>query len=136
MRTFIMKTLLAAMLLSSVPAFGQISIGVTIGEPPPPPRVIRVRPTRPAPEYIWVDSYWYPEGGSYVWHAGYWTLPPYPGAYWVQPRYDSHRFFVGYWDGPHGRFGHDHRWDRDRHRDFDRNHNWKKGRGNRGRGRG
>ncbi|HLG97305.1 MAG TPA: YXWGXW repeat-containing protein [Bryobacteraceae bacterium] len=112
-----MKTkLLALTLLAAGCVFGQVSIGVRIG-PPPPPRVVRVVPSRPGPDYVWIDGYWYVVNGRYVWHAGYWTLPPYPGARWIAPRHDGQQFFAGYWDGDRGRFEHDHRWDRDRDRD-------------------
>jgi len=115
-RSGMKKTILALMLLGAGSSFAQVSIGVRIG-PPPPPRV--VRPSRtPGPGYIWVDGYWYPVGGRYKWHGGYWTRPPYDGARWREPHYDGGRFFEGYWEGGRGRFDHDHRWDRDRNRDF------------------
>lgn len=115
------KKLLACALLIIGSVFGgQISIGVRIG-PPPPPRVI-VRPVAPGPGFFWVEGYWYPVGGHYRWHDGYWTRPPYAGAHWVGPRHDGERFFEGYWDGDRGRREHDHRWDRDHDRDFDRDH--------------
>jgi hypothetical protein len=125
-----MKTkILALALFAAGSVFAQISIGIRIG-PPPPPRVVRVLPSRPGPDYIWIDGYWYASGPHYRWHDGYWTRPPYPGARWVGPRHDGERFFDGYWDGDHGRFDHDHRWDRghdrdyghDRDRDHDRDH--------------
>jgi len=112
------KTLLALMLLAGELSFGQVSVGIRIG-PPPPPRVVRqTRP--PGPGYVWVEGYWYPVGNRYVWHNGYWTRPPYDGARWLRPRYEGDRFFEGYWEGDRGRFEHDHRWDRDRNRDYGR----------------
>ena len=112
-----MKTkLLSLALLAAGFAFGQISIGIRIG-PPPPPRVVRVLPARPGPDYVWIEGYWYPVDGRYRWHDGYWTLPPYPGAHWIVAHHDGDRFFAGYWDGDRGRFEHDHRWDRDHDRD-------------------
>ena len=123
-----MKTgLLTLMLLIGGIAFGQISIGIRIG-PPPPPRVVRVLPPRPGPEFVWVGGYWYPVGNHYKWHAGYWTRPVYPGARWVAPRHDGERFFGGYWEGDAGRREHDHHWDRDHDRDF-RDHDQGRGRG-------
>jgi hypothetical protein len=123
MKSFVRTISLATMLLAGVTAFGaQISIGIRIG-PPPPPRVVRVLPPSPAPEFMWVEGYWYPVGRHYKWHEGYWTRPPYSGARWVAPHHDGERFFAGYWDGDHGQLGHDHHWDRDRDRDFrDRDH--------------
>jgi WXXGXW repeat (2 copies) len=128
MRNMISTIVLAGVLFSGVPAFGaQISIGIQIGAPPRP-RVVRVLPRRPGPEFIWIQGYWYPVGRSYRWHEGYWTLPPYVGARWVSPRYDGSFFYVGYWNGPRGRFEHDHHWDHEKDRDFHGK--------NRGRGRG
>ena len=80
-----MKKLLAVLLLAGGSMFGaQVSFGIRIGEPPPP-RVIRVRPRAPGPDYFWVDGYWYPVNGRYRWHEGYWTRPPFAGARWIAP---------------------------------------------------
>jgi hypothetical protein len=118
MRTFVRWMLLAAMLMGTVSvANAQISLGIRIG-PPPAPRVLAVRPVTPGPDYFWVDGYWYPVGGHYRWHGGYWTRPPYEGAHWVVPHHDGQQYFAGYWDGPHGRIEHDHRWDHDHDRDY------------------
>src|SRR5712671_7690160 len=106
-----MKKLLAALVLAAGLSFGaQVSLGIRIG-PPPAPRVERVRPPVPGPDYFWVDGYWYPEGNRYQWHEGYWTRPPYAGSHWTGPRYEGGGFFEGYWDRDHGH----ERDDRDRH---------------------
>ena len=107
---------LLLMVGTAATARGQVSIDVHIGAPPPPPRAYYVAP-RPAPDYEWVEGYWYPQGKHYRWHDGYWTRPPYTGAYWVQPYYLDGRYYAGYWHGPHGRFEHDHRWDHRQERD-------------------
>jgi len=115
-----MKTkFLAFALLTAASVFGaDLSIGIRIGNPPPP-RVVRVRPVSPGPGFFWVEGYWYPNGRSYRWHDGYWTRPPYAGAVWIAPRHENGLFYNGYWEGPRGRTDHDHRWDRDRnHRDY------------------
>ena len=112
-----MKRLLVLILLAAGYMFGQISIGIRIG-PPPPPRVVRYRPPAPGPDFYWVDGYWYAAGDRYRWHDGYWTRPPYGGARWIGPRYEGERFYGGYWEGDRGRFEHDHRWDHDRDRDW------------------
>jgi hypothetical protein len=44
----------AALLMSAAPASAQVSIGITIGQPPPP-QVYRVA-ARPSPEFIWVEG--------------------------------------------------------------------------------
>lgn len=111
--------LAAAVFLGASMLNAQISVGIRIGAPPPP-RVVRVQPRSPGPEYIWVESYWYPVGNHYKWHDGYWTRPPYAGAHWMGPRHDGERFYEGYWEGDHGRRDHDHHRDRDRRRDYDR----------------
>ena len=93
-----MKTLVFLFALAAGTAVlsAQISIGVRIG-PPPPPRVVRVLPHSPGPDFMWVAGYWYPYGGRYAWRGGYWARPPYAGAYWVGPRYYGHRYYPGYW---------------------------------------
>ena len=111
------KILVALILLAAGSVCGQVSIGIRIG-PPPPPRVVRVLPPSPGPEFVWVEGYWYPVGNHYKWHDGYWTRPIYPSYRWVAPRYEGDRFYNGYWDGDRGPREHDHHWDRDRYRDY------------------
>ena len=114
------KTFLALIFCAGSSLFGaNFSVGINIG-PPPPPRVVRVQPARPGPDYFWVDGYWYPVGHQYRWHAGYWTRAPYAGATWIGPRYEGGQYFAGYWQAGDRRWEHDHRWDGDRRRDFDR----------------
>jgi hypothetical protein len=120
------QKLLGLVFLAAGTVFGQVSIGIQIGAPPPP-RVLRFRPAAPAPDFLWVDGYWYPVGHRWRWHDGYWTRPPYAGARWIGPRHDGERFYDGFWEGDRGRFDHDHRWDRDhgrrdRDRERDRDH--------------
>ena len=99
----------------------QVSIGIRIGAPPAP-RVMRVQPRSPGSEYAWIAGYWYPVGHKYKWHEGYWTRPPYGGARWIEPRYESNQYYEGRWNGDRGDFNHDHRWDRgrDHNRDYNR----------------
>jgi hypothetical protein len=124
MKTAVKTLLFAALLSAAVPALrAQVSVGITIGAPPPP-RVLRMLPDRPAPEFVWVEGYWYPVGRHYKWHEGYWTRPPYEGARWVAPHHDGHQYFAGYWDGDRGRIEHDHRWDGDYDRDYRERHDW------------
>jgi hypothetical protein len=116
-----MRTLLKAIVLATVlivpasVADAQVSVGIRIGEPPAP-RAYRV-PPRPGPEYTWVEAYQYPVGGRYQWHEGYWTRPPYQGAYWVQPYHAGGRYYAGRWEGSRGVVKHDHRSDKDKDRD-------------------
>src|SRR5437879_5092720 len=56
MKRFVATIVLAVTLLAGGSVFGvQFAVGVRIG-PPPPPRVVRVIPARPGPDYIWVDG--------------------------------------------------------------------------------
>jgi len=100
-----MKTkLLVLLLLAGGSLFAGVHVGVAVGfggwgyyAPPPPPVVYYAPPPSPGPGYAWVGGYWYPAGPRYAWHAGYWARRPYPGAYWVGPRYHGHRYYSGYW---------------------------------------
>lgn len=100
-------------------AQAQVSFGIRIGEPPPP-RAYRVPPP-PGPDYIWVEGYQYPVNGRWAWHNGYWTRPPYEGAYWVAPYHVGGQYYAGRWEGARGIVNHDHRWDRGKQRDERRN---------------
>jgi hypothetical protein len=107
----------SALLFGFVPsAHAQVSFDVRIGTPPPPPRAYRV-PPQPGPGYEWIEGYWYPQGNHYVWHNGYWTRPPYEGAYWVAPYWSNREYYAGRWEGRRGNVFHDHRWDRTAQRD-------------------
>lgn len=117
----IKKLLGLTLLVVGLSFAAEVSLGIRIG-PPPPPRVVAVRPVAPGPDYVWVDGYWYPVGGHYRWHDGYWTRPAYGGARWVAPHHDGERFFNGYWEGEHGRVEHNHASDRERNRDFREEH--------------
>ena len=113
----IKKVLTLSLLAVGLAFAAEVNFGIRIG-PPPPPRVVAVRPVAPGPDYVWVDGYWYPVSGHYRWHEGYWSRPAYGGYHWVAPRHDGERYYNGYWDGERGRVEHDHRWDRDRNRDY------------------
>ena len=115
MRSIFMGVATALLVGTASTALGQVSIGVQIGQPPPPR--VYVVPRRPGAEFVWVEGYWYPQGRHYAWHDGYWTRPPYAGAYWVEPYYEHGHYVAGYWEGSHGRSEHDHHSDRDHDRD-------------------
>ena len=114
-----MKTFITLLLAAGTMLAADFSVGIRIG-PPPAVRVERARPRSPGPGYVWINGYWYPEGGRYRWHSGYWTREPYGGARWMGPRYEGGQFYEGYWEGDRGKVGHDHRWDRDKTRDYNR----------------
>ena len=104
-----MKTKLFALLLlagSSLFAGVGVAVGVGVGghpaygyyaPAPPPVPVVRYTPPCPGPGYAWVGGSWYPGGGRYYWHSGYWARPPYARASWVAPRYAGHYYYRGYW---------------------------------------
>ena len=98
---WVLGSILAASTLTA-PAFGQVSIGVTIGTPPPPVQY-EVPPPMPEVGYVWTPGYWAPYGGHYAWRRGYWVRPPYYGAAW-RPAHWVHegpgwRYYEGGW-GP------------------------------------
>jgi len=116
MRKFLQTLAISASLLAPASvAHAQINLGIHIGEPPAA-RAYRV-PRQPGPEFDWIEGYWYPDGSRYKWHNGYWTRPPYEGAYWVAPYHVGGQYFAGRWEGRRGNLGHDHRWDRGKQRD-------------------
>ena len=141
------KKMLALMMLAGATlltpaAFGEFSVGFSIGAPPPPYyRGYYARPPLPGPGYAWIDDGWFVDGGRYAWRNGYWGHPPYAGAYWVAPRYYGGRYFNGYWGGDRDRDGipnrfdnYDNRyrgaWDRDRDGVADRYDRYDNRRGN------
>jgi hypothetical protein len=116
MKTLIQALAISAFLLALAPAANaQVSFGFRIG-PQPAPRAYLV-PRQPGPDYVWVEGYWYPQGSHDRWHDGYWTRPPYEGAYWVAPYNTGGRYFAGQWEGTRRNLAHDHRWDRSNQRD-------------------
>ena len=121
MRKLVQTLAISALLLGpATAAQAQISVGIRIG-PPPPPRWYRV-PPQPGPDYVWIEGYQYPQGSHYKWHDGYWTRPPYEGAYWVEPYHVGGQYFAGRWESSRRNLAHDHRWDRQKQRDADHDH--------------
>jgi hypothetical protein len=114
-RLFTSAAFVALIVASSAAANAQVSVGIQIGTPPPP-HAYRV-PARPGPDYVWVEGYQYPVNGKYRWHDGYWTRPPYQGAYWVAPYHSGGRYYEGRWEGDHN-VNHNHKWDKSKDRDY------------------
>jgi hypothetical protein len=83
---------IAVFLFAVADSKAQVSVYVGV-RPPRPAGVVLVRPSRPSPRHVWVAEEWSPAGGTYAYHAGYWALPPRPGAVWI----------AGHWR--HGRRG-------------------------------
>ncbi|WP_084080994.1 YXWGXW repeat-containing protein [Edaphobacter aggregans] len=133
---WVLGSILAASTLTA-PAFSQVSIGVTIGTPPPPIQY-EAPPPIPAVGYVWTPGYWAPYGGHYAWRRGYWARPPYEGAPWRPARWvhegPGWRYYEGGWGprefhGPpprefHGPPGHayGHYKDHGHHEDHDHGH--------------
>ena len=107
---------LSALLLApAATAQAQVTFGIHIGAPPED-RFYRV-PPQPGPDYVWIEGYQHPRGARYEWLDGYWTRPPYEGAFWVAPYYSGGQYYAGQWEGNRGHMRHDFRWDRSRQRD-------------------
>jgi hypothetical protein len=105
-----MKSKLLALVFlagTAVPMFAwpRVAVGVGFGYAPAPVAmyappaapVVAYAPPMPGPGYTWVGGYYYPYGGRYAWHAGYWARPPYARSYWVAPRYWGGHYYGGYW---------------------------------------
>ena len=116
MRNLLKIAAVLGLLFVSSPASAQVSFGIQVGRPPAPRAY--VVPARPGPDYVWVEGYWYPEGGQYRWHDGYWSRPALNEGYWVEPYYLNGRYVAGYWENGSRRVDHDHRSDRGRDRDW------------------
>lgn len=82
----------------ALPASAHAFIGVSVGFPPPPPRVEAVVVARPG--HVWIPGYWRWNGASHVWAGGYWTHARpgyrYMPARWVRTG-PAWRFHAGYW---------------------------------------
>ena len=115
------KWLAAAVFAGSLAAScnAQVSVGVTIGAPPPPLRY-EVPPPIPGPEFLWIDGYWNVARSRYVWVPGRWERRPYDRAYYVRPHYDHYR---GGWRVRRGHWDHEGRdEDGDHHGHHGRHH--------------
>ena len=59
------------------------------------------RPVRPSRRHVWVSAEWAPGGGTYIYHEGYWALPPHRGAIWVSGKWRHVRhgyvWVAGHW---------------------------------------
>jgi hypothetical protein len=84
------KIIRILMLLSVVSLFAvttstaqEIVVRARLGRPGP----VVIRPLRPSPRHVWVAEEWSPNGGTYVYHEGYWAVPPRPGAIWIAGRW-------------------------------------------------
>jgi hypothetical protein len=94
----------------------QVSIGVSIGIPPPPLRYERVPPPRYG--YVWAPGYWRWGGDRYIWVVGNW-YPRRAGYVYVTPRWEHYgngwRFHRAYWHRPAVRVHYRGHYDRGHH---------------------
>src|SRR5215475_14220275 len=108
MRTIKLSFILSAALftifmMTSVPSFSQVEVGVSVDFAPPDLPVYD-QPPCPGDDYIWTPGYWDWDGNDYYWVPGTWVLAPEPGYFWT-PGYwawenEAFLFHEGYW-GPH-----------------------------------
>ena len=90
--------------LTTIKTEAQISVSITVGNPPPALPVYE-QPACPTDGYLWVPGYWaYDNNSGYYWVPGVWVAPPNPGLLWT-PAYWGYEngyygFHAGYW-GPH-----------------------------------
>src|ERR1700712_2400888 len=88
----------AILLHVSVKSNAQVIVRI---RPHHPRDVATIRTTRPTPRHAWVSEEWSPNGKTYNYHAGYWTIPPRPGARWTPGHWRYHRrgyiWTAGHW---------------------------------------
>src|SRR5712692_9782046 len=89
------------LLCLSASSYAQVSIGISVGYPPPPLPVYE-QPICPEEGYIWTPGYWGWGGAVFVFHEGYWG--PRVGFYGG----------INYGYGYFGRGYEGGRWDHDR----------------------
>ena len=97
-----LKKFLFAFIVVSVFAITESKAQIVVSIRPPRPRgVVIVRPPRPSPAHVWVSEEWTPAGGTYAYHAGYWAVPPRPGAIWIAGHWRNTRggsiWIAGHW---------------------------------------
>jgi len=92
------------MLFIAVSAFTALKSNAQIivrVRPERPREVVVARPPAPSPRHVWVAEEWTNEGGQYVYHAGYWVLPPRPHAVWIAGHWGNrprgYVWIAGHW---------------------------------------
>jgi hypothetical protein len=104
------SVLIAALFFAALPApsSAQVTIGFTIGAPPPMLPVY-TQPPAPAPNYIFTPGYWAWGPAGYYWVPGTWVAPPQTGLLWT-PGYwgyqnGGYAWNAGYWGPQVGFYG-------------------------------
>lgn len=92
---FIIPIVAVFLLAIPAPSSAQVSIGFTIGQPPPPMPAYGSIPPAPYPNDMWTPGYWSYGPAGYYWVPGTWVQPPQTGLYWTP----------GYWGYTNGGYG-------------------------------
>lgn len=105
-----MMAMLALTSVLPARATAQVSIGISVGFPPPELPVY-AQPICPAEGYVWTPGYWAWDGEDedYYWVPGTWVLAPEVGFLWT-PAYwawggSAFVFYEGYWGPVVGFYG-------------------------------
>jgi hypothetical protein len=71
-----------------------------VADSAPPVPLAEVETASPGVDFVWIPGIWVWEG-RWIWTAGHWDRPPFPGAVWVPHRYvyrnGAHVFIRGGW---------------------------------------
>jgi len=109
-RALMIALAMLAGLTFSHTALAQVSIGISVGFPPPVLPVYE-QPICPGDGFIWTPGYWAwdDDGDDYYWVPGTWVEAPVQGYLWTPPYwgYQGSRyvFFAGYWGPRVGFYG-------------------------------
>jgi len=101
-------------LVLAVSLFAFTGSNAQVGPPLSPPLLVRVppappkgniRPARPNKYLVWVAEDWAAVENKYIYHVGYWQMPPtsksvYVPGYWKKTPNGYYRV-PGYWKTPH-----------------------------------
>jgi len=97
-----LKKILVFFIVLSVFAVANSQAQVIVRERPERPGTgVVVKSPAPSSHHVWVAEEWTPRGGKYVYHAGYWALPPRNYSVWVAGRWRArsggYYWKPGYW---------------------------------------
>ena len=96
------------LLLASVTASAQVSVGISV-RIGPPPLPVYPQPFAPGPGYIWTPGYWAWGPYGYYWVPGTWVLAPSVGLLWTPGwwgwRGGFYWWHPGYWGPRVGFYG-------------------------------
>ena len=86
----------------TLPGEAQISLGIRVGGPPPPPHVVIEVPwASPGYGAVWIQPHYEWVNGQWVWIHGYYEYPPRPDAVYIignhQYRHGDHYWVSSHW---------------------------------------